>query len=789
MKHYIKSSLRGIASMAVVGGLMFGFTACSDDDMSATRPDYNPRYEGEVGADAADYTVSADPTALSVTFKCDMDWTAVVLNEDGETCSWATVTPDKGICTTPGYPGTKDKVAEDFTVTVNLSANEDMENTRICKLVISTDKGGTTTITIAQEYKVVMLNPADIANYDKYTCPSTWNEHFEKGAEFMLRQDSYYSWHRMKQSEHFFVFWSPEFGADPNAESVPAAMRVDIDDLLAKAEQFFDTNVNKLKMATLGQGKSMLDNYKMQIYLIYQDEWLATGSGYDDKIGALWVNPSTCQPVGSTIAHEIGHSFQYQTYADRVQCQGATDDKQSGFRYGFVGPDGGGNGGCAYWEQCAQWQAQRDYPREQFESYNYQVWLNNCHRHFHHEWQRYASYWLQSYWVEKHGVDAYGRIWTESVAPEDAISAYTRLYNGGNYATTREELFDYAVRMATYDIAGVREYADGYQGRYNATFYRNGENYQISYGNCPGATGFNVIQLDVPQNGGTVSVDFTGLAYGAPLAKKDKGNMVDGDGVVKGQTTTYNTVGGAENMGWRYGFVALKGNTRTYSSVGKASKGNLSFNVPAGTELLYLVVQGSPEVYMSHGWDEVESNDPQFPYMIKLNGTDLSLYEDPIEPEFSKVDDNTLLGTFDLTVKADNGDWIAANLDLREDAILEFFGMTADELAENIEQPINGTKVSAIDGKIVVFNEQSDGTLYDIPTANVGYWLNADGDAVNWGGGQVVYYEINGAIVDLGKLGDAAGQPGETRVMRPVFVYTNGNVTKTLKFTITYHFK
>ncbi len=28
----------------------------------------------------------------------------------------------------------------------------------------------------------------------------------------------------------------------------------------------------------------------MQIYLLYQTDWLAAGSGYDDKIGALWVN-------------------------------------------------------------------------------------------------------------------------------------------------------------------------------------------------------------------------------------------------------------------------------------------------------------------------------------------------------------------------------------------------------------------------------------------------------------------------------------------------------------------
>ena len=130
---------------------------------------------------------------------------------------------------------------------------------------------------------VKTMNPSQIANYAQYLTPGTWNEGFEKGPDYMLRSDARWSWWRMKQSEHFF-------GDDPNAESVPEALRVDIDDLLQKAEQFYKTNVEKLGMATVGQGKSVLDNHKMQIYLLYQTEWLATGSGYDDKIGALWVN-------------------------------------------------------------------------------------------------------------------------------------------------------------------------------------------------------------------------------------------------------------------------------------------------------------------------------------------------------------------------------------------------------------------------------------------------------------------------------------------------------------------
>ncbi len=629
---------------------------------------------------------------------------------------------------------------------------------------------------------LVVLRESDVQDFDKYYKPQEFS-----GMD-MLRSDAKWSWVRSKQSQHFVVFWEAGFGADPNAEDVPAALRVDIDDLLQKAEKFFDTNINKIGMATLGQGKSVLDDYKMEIYILYQTEWLATGSGYDNMIGALWVNPSTCQPVGSTIAHEIGHSFQYQTYADRVQRQGATDDFTTGFRYGFVGPDGSGNGGCAYWEQCAQWQAQRDYPIEQFESYNYPVWLANCHRHFHHEWQRYASYWLQSYFVQKHGITAYGRIWTESRAPEDAISAYTRLYNGGDYSKTREELFDYAVRMATYDIDDVREYAAGYQGRYDATFVKNDKGeYQIAYSSCPGATGFNVIELAAPANGGKVTVNFRGLGYGETLQADDKSKIVDGDGNVKGTPTRYNAVGGADQMGWRYGFVALKGETRTYGEVGKDAEGTLSFNVPAGVDYLFLVVQGSPESYMSHGWDEEETNDPQFPYAITLEGTDLLSYAEALKATYA-VEGDMLVGTLNLPVSVSNEDWIAGYYDIAETEVAEYLGVAVKDIEGMMVQPIVGEKQTAQEGKIVVFNEQADGSLSDMPTANVGYWVDAQGNAVSWGNGQVVYYELNGSVMTLGKLGTPAAA-GETLTERPVFVYTKNGATKKVKFVINYNFK
>ena len=156
---------------------------------------------------------------------------------------------------------------------------------------------------------------------------------------------------RSQESEHFICFWDRPFGDNPNASTVPSSYRVNIDDLLKKAEQFYNTNITRLGMVVVGQQathKSRLNKYKMSIYLLYPgthdgvtiDNWVATGAGNDNTIGTLWITPATCQPAGSTIAHEIGHTFQYQTYCDNI-INGKADDLRSGFRYGYPGSNGG----------------------------------------------------------------------------------------------------------------------------------------------------------------------------------------------------------------------------------------------------------------------------------------------------------------------------------------------------------------------------------------------------------------------------------------------------------------
>lgn len=738
-----------VGSLALSAGVL---TSCDDDDTVTVYTDALTVKEGQSRAIEFGEEVSTD----TIRFTSRIVWTAEVTPD----APWLTVSTLKG-------SGGTVKMALDATANTSKSA-------RSTKIIISAS-GQTEEFTVTQAGTIrEMISPEDIPNYDKFFNNS------EHGGEKMLLPDSKFSFYRYKESEHFFVFWDKYFGDDPNGPEVAEGDRVDVDDLLVKAEQFFNTNINTLGMAVLGQGKSYLDQYKMQIYLLdpTPEWWVATGSGYDNTIGALWVTPATCQPVGSTIAHEIGHSFQYQVYCDKL-LQGATDDSHHGFRYGFIGPDGSGDGGCAFWEQCAQWQAHRDYPDEQFTTYNFDVWVKNCHRHFHHEWMRYASYWLQSYWVEKQGISAYGRIWRESEYPEDAIETYTRLYNNGNWQATREELYDYAARMATYDMDILPAIKTNYINTYKTTLLKNDEGYyQPALLSCPGATGFNVIELKVPDGGGKISVDFKGLESGAPLLADDAGVHIDGDG--NATTYTTNSYNSYSSPGWRYGFVAYDGTNRTYSPAGKDANGTLSFDVPANTTRLMFVVQGSPETYISQGWDENPTNDEMFPYAVKFNGTnvagivDIDYDADPTDVEVEYV----------VNCDASHPDYAIGTIDLGANPeICQAFVMTGDVMAGKMQSV--GRKPA--EGKVTIMNKETSGTLVSTNTANNGFWLDADGNNSGWGDNGYIYYEMDGTTLTYGHFPGHC-EAGKAYEMRPTLVYVLNGVTYTASIKITMKF-
>jgi hypothetical protein len=725
-------------------------------------------------------TIEWDEVESSISFTADAPWTATV--SDATTRATNTQLDWLKLTVSSGEAG-------DMKMPFLVSKN-DNDTYREAQITISCG-GASSVITVHQEANpnvVHTMDPSEIPNYDKYYLPASSNEGFEKGAAGMLRSDARWSWWRMKQSDHFFVFWEPGFGDNPNADSIPEALRVDVDDLLAKAEKFYDTNITKLGMAVTGQGKSQLDNYKMEIYLLYQTEWLATGSGYDNVIGALWVNPSTCKPVGSTIAHEIGHSFQYQVSADKLLTgEGQLTDYGAnvGFRYGF-GENGAG--GCAFWEQCAQWQSFQDYPEEAFtQDANVQVWLKNHHRHFNHEWQRYASYWLQYYYTQKHGIGAYSSIWRESMYPEDPVQAYMRLYCDNSLDNLYDDLYDYATRCADYDFDAVHQYRTDASLNYATKLYGNGGSYQVGYENCPGTTGFNLIPLNVPAAGTEVSATLQGVTPGSALPSGDPGTVVDGDGNTKGHATNYNTQSNqAENF--RFGFVAVTDNGSHYGTMSKGKNGEASMEVPSGTTRLYFCVLGAPDTYNRQAWDDDETNDEQWPYRVSFSGTDL--LGNVTIPEGAPED---ITISHEVSCDASSAEYLLGSLNLLNNGdmgkIAQAFKMQPSEIAAATLAAGDVTAEGPAEGQIAVALTNPDGSLsYSYSANGTGFWVAADGSASSWGEAPI-YFEYSADTYGL-NYGHHPGktESGKSYVLKPTFVYNHGGtlykavVTLTMKF-------
>lgn len=403
---------------------------------------------------------------------------------------------------------------------------------------------------------------------------------------------SKWCWQRSRQTKDFVVFWEKDFGSDP---ATSAKHSVDVDALLATAEKAY--TMYRDSLGFIVKGASHTDSLKMIIFLFYTDTWMAYGSGEDEMIGTLQVNYAAAgKGETSTVAHEVGHCFQYQ-----VQCD--KNDPKTGYNWGYGNSGSGGNG---WWEQCAQWQAYRTFPEQALTSYYYYSYLTLCYKNFLHEDVRYPNYFTQYMWTLKNGKDFIGRLWRESRYLEDPVETYKRM-TGENQTQFCNDMYEGCARLATWDFPELRPYIAKSSTRGQASMTRNDSAYwRINPSNCVENYGYNVINLNVPAKGDKVKVCFEGI-------------VPDG--------TTYRKIN-ANKAGWRYGFVAVTADSvRHYSPMHSASyrqlRDTLSFDCPQNCKSLNLVVMGAPTAHWRHAWDDNKANDEQWPYQVKFKGTSL----------------------------------------------------------------------------------------------------------------------------------------------------------------------
>lgn len=541
------------------------------------------------------YNFGGDGGSLSVVFTCTGYWELEIPEE----MDWLTSSVLNG----KGSPN-----RQSFKLTA--AANPD-ESVRKGTLVLRAGEDNTKSITITQDESVLILSEKDVPNLDKIYIPQEFRS-FD-----MFRSDSKWSFCRSRQSEHFIVFWDIKYGShgtktpsECTARVKNVSMKVDIDDLLKKAEEFYDLNVNKLKFADTGKGLSVLDKYKMEIFIIYQSDWLATGSGYDNNIGALWVNPATCQPVGSTIGHEIGHCFQYMVFCDYLVRQGkggdsainASGNQGPGWRYGFGEQGAGGN---AFWEQTAQWQSMQieEYRPEAFYGW-YGEYTSSTHLHVLHERPRYANYFIHWWWVEQNDITFIGRLWNEAQYPEDPVETYMRLMDY-DVAAMNDSMWEYAAHMITYDTDEIRNYGTASIGKtvLASTYLKRQDDWwAVSAAKAPETTGSNVFRMTLP---------------GADEASREVTATLSSNLGLEGCVS-----GSASTAGWRFGFVSYnKDGSTSYGPVWNTLDEASSWTVPENADKLWFVVTGAPTKYERHPWaDEKDENDIKWPWKARFTG-------------------------------------------------------------------------------------------------------------------------------------------------------------------------
>ncbi len=681
---------------------------------------------GEIGykiAPSASFT--AEGGTKTVRFYCTESWHIAC------DAAWLHFDPEKG-------EGNGEK--QSFKVVISADENTERGSRQADVAIVSGETRYTFTVT--QKPPVITLSDEEIAARGIdikriYTGIA--------GSLAKLKQsDSEFFLGRARTSEHFIVLWDK--GYDETGEldpaDAPASIRVDVDDLLKKAEIYYKTYVEKFGMRG-PEGQSFLDKYYMTICLYGTTNWKAEGGGAGD-MGGLWVSATACQPTGSTVAHEIGHAFQYQVYADYGQ-------KDAGFM----------QSGGVFWEACANWQSFNLYAEQAYTQDNFRVFAENSHRHFHYFDMRYASYWFQFLWTDKYGFDAYGRIWKESKRTEDACQAYMRLFCGGDVATFNRDLYEYAARCATWDFStevvnldeqgqvertgSIGSFGKGYEGNIGWVGSDDGNGWtKVGSGREPEATGFNIIRLK-PAAGKTVTAEFEGLSN-------------------------------KSNAGWTYGFVALlTDGSRAYSdgSLTSASS-SYTWTVPSNTEELWLVVSCTPSKY--YGSDQGGT----WPYRVRFTGTDL----------FGKIDFDGTETPHDVEIVKDvdvpAADGYSGPTFTFEQEDFEAIGRAFVMQPSEIAAAIAPDRANYKKGKVWFGSLEPNGSVSYNYTANgYGFWYDATGAVTPWSGSPTIYtqYDVTSWTFQLGSKPGVVS-PGETYTIRPVFVYGNYKAVVTIHMHI-----
>lgn len=543
-------------------------------------------------------------------------------------------------------------------------------------------------------------------------------------------ENSTFCFQRSAESEHFVLFWAKGLKLQPNGNLTGGASSsvCNVNTLLKNAEKIWDVYVNELGF--LEPGKSTTDRVKIEMFIVNQSEWRADGSGTDGHVWTAGTGSTKTQKshkVGLfhcnawaassnvTVAHEIGHTFQYLVSADL----GSTH----GLNY-VLGENSSGN---EWWEDCANWQAHKVYPSAQF-SENWGNNQNMHHMNIIHEGARYNNCYYQDWWCQLHGLNTIGRVWREATYPEDPIQAYMRIFGHDEQSFADEQFTGYA-HIAAMDIDRWQTYGQHLIGSEQQRLqevpeaivasHLNGETdwWIVDPAYCPQNYGYNANPLKVPAAGTVVKATFKGLSN------------------VTGYRSIY-----PERAGWRYGLVAYSSDgTRTYGDMGRDAEGEVTITIPEKCTHLWFVVMGAPTKWWSHSWNDNDADDEQWPYAVQFSGTDpygVSRTYEEYPADYARRDTTVVI---EATLAYDGSNYSSVRVQYDMDAVSQALGLSTAQMRSVKVGTANSIRFVGVNANGSVANNTTTSTS---SSTCFGHWFNASGNICGYDGNARIFAEF-----------------------------------------------
>jgi len=333
-----------------------------------------------------------------------------------------------------------------------------------------------------------------------------------------------------------------------------------------------------------------------------------TGGPTGDRDMGMWIGPLALKDHWG-LAHEFTHAL-----------QGSTRSFRDGKYVGWL------------WESHANWMAHQ-MPEYRNEVHCSELLVNFPHLYYGSTRDRYCNWQFLEYLKDKYGYAAVNDIWANGLKPdqagyleEDLFSTLMRNQKW-SVADLNDEFGEWALRNITWDYVDQDGNDQGptYRTKYGSYDQREGQRalrvtsldpmdlgqrrFAVPNAWAPQRWGYNVVRL-MPDAGATrITVNFRGVVQAAPATTTLPGFTNDPTSIPQ------------PDSDWRWGVVAIQADgTPRYGPLMGGADGDLSFDLKAGDQAIYMVVVGTPSSQQKIQWDQAYYSIYRYPWMVQLTG-------------------------------------------------------------------------------------------------------------------------------------------------------------------------